>query len=178
MTYTYSSCFMADGTLADAFYFQRSDGVLVPPTDADVVEWLAAGNTPAHPSIAPRLISTANDIQQGVAGGGITVNVGTSSAPVNVKAATDSASLTLLLGAHSMALANSSATFTWVQSDGTTQNLTAAQITAIFIAVNQFIQSTFTSLSKVISAINAGTITTPAGVLSPPPAVTTWPVNS
>ncbi len=178
MTYTYSSCLLSDGSLADAFYFKRSDGTLVPPTDADVVAWLEAGNKPGAPSIAPQLIASASDTQQQIAAGGITVNVGTSSAPVNVKAATDLASLTLLLGAYSMGQTNANATFTWVQSDGTSQNLTAAQITTIFNAVNQFIQSTFTSLSKVISAIKAGTITTPAGVQSPPSGVTTWPVNS
>jgi hypothetical protein len=129
-------------------------------------------------SLANELMAGANQIQQQIASGGITVNVGTSQAPVNVKAATDPASLTLLLGAYSMAQANSGATFTWVQSDGTTQNLTATQITTIFNDVNQFIQSTFTSLSDVITAIKAGTITTSAGVLSPPSSVTTWPANS
>lgn len=129
-------------------------------------------------SLVDELMAGANQIQQRIANGGITVNVGTVSVPVNVKAATDLASLTLLLGAYSMAQANSGATFTWVQSDGTAQDLTSGQVTTIFNAVNQFIQSAFTSLSKVITAIKAGTITTPTEVQSPPSSVTTWPANS
>jgi hypothetical protein len=84
----------------------------------------------------------------------------------------------MLQGAATLAQAAPTQSFTWVQSNGASVSLTAAQVTQIFGAVATFIQSTFTSLSQVVAAINAGTITTRAQVDSPPSPVPAWPVNS
>jgi len=111
-------------------------------------------------------------------GGGISVNVGTSTAPQNVEAGTSTASLILLQGAAAMAQANSAATFQWVESTGASVTLTAAQMLTILGAVTTFLQATFNVLAAVLAAINAGTITTKAQVDTPPSPVAAWPVNS
>ena len=122
------------------------------------------------------IINYAGAKQQAIAVGGIKVNVGTSTAPSNIEASTDPTSLVLLQGAYSLAQANSSQTFQWVQGSGVAVTLTAAQIITLFNAVTAFVQSTFTTLAAVITAVNGGTITTTAQVdafASP-----AWPVNS
>ena len=124
--------------------------------------------------ITPTLVPYANAKQTAISGGGISVNVGTST----VECSTDVASLILLQGAASIAAANPSETFNWVPSTGTPVTLTAAQITTMFGAVSAFIQATFTTLSGVIAAINAGTITTTAQIDRPPSPIPAWPVNS
>jgi hypothetical protein len=169
----------SDGRLCSS-----ADQLIVPTTDGAYEAWLAAGNTPTQwprdtsgnqtiqsmqdvltpYGLFASLVGYAQSIQQKIAAGGITVNVGTSGSPVSVNVATDPASLTLLQGATMMAQANSSASFQWVQSSGVSVTLTATQITALFTAVSAFIQATFTALTVVINGINDGSITTTAQV--------------
>lgn len=124
--------------------------------------------------VAPTLAPYAKAKQAVISGGGISVNVGTST----VECSTDATSLILLQGAASIAAANPSQTFNWVPSAGTPVTLTAAQITTMFIAVSAFIQATFNTLSGVIAAIAAGTITTTAQIDTPPAPIPAWPTNS
>lgn len=132
------------------------------PTDAGLVK--------------SQLLAHAAAKQKTITSGGISVNVGTSGSPINVEAQTDTASLIMLQGAFTIAAANNAASFNWVQDTGASVTLTASQMTTIFNAVTAFIQSTFNTLSAVLAAINAGTVTTTAQVdafASP-----AWPVNS
>ncbi len=146
----------------------------------------AAGQPDTRPYAAPvlagaaQLAAYAQFKQSMIAGGGISVNVAASGSPQMVEASTDTQSLILLQGAASIAEANSSATFQWVQSNGTAVTLTAAQITTIFTAVSTFLQATFTTLAGVLAAINASpaTITTQAQVDTPPSPIPAWPTNS
>jgi hypothetical protein len=146
--------------------------------DISGLQWLDAHQTQPTPVEINTMIllQYATAKQQTIAVGGISVNVGTTQAPVNVKAETDPTSLVLLQGAYTLAAANSAATFQWVQVSGAPITLSAAQMTTIFTSVTAFIQSTFTALAAVIAAINADTVTTTAQVdafASP-----AWPVNS
>jgi hypothetical protein len=128
------------------------------PTDAGFIKWT--------------LLPYATAKQKSIMNGGISVNLGA----VTVEAATDPGSLVLLQGATTVATANSAATFEWVQNTGVTATLTAAQMITLFTAVTTFVQSTFTTLSAVLAAIGAGTITTTAQVDSF--ASPAWPTNS
>jgi len=124
----------------------------------------------------PGLLAYAAKKRNQVASGGITVNVGTVDAPINVEASTDVDALVLLQGAFLVGQANPSQSFQWVQSTGVSVTLTAAQITTMFVAVTAFVQATFVTLGAVLAAINAGTVTTVDqidGFASP-----AWPVNS
>ena len=144
--------------------------------------WLFNGTTFVQPSAGnytpAQLAAYAQVKQDQIMGGGISVNIGSSSAPQNVEAGTSTASLILLQGAAAMAQANSAATFQWVESSGASVTLTATQMLSILSAVTTFLQSTFTVLAAVLAAINAGTITTKAQVDTPPSPVAAWPVNS
>jgi hypothetical protein len=124
------------------------------------------------------LAAYANAKQNTIASGGISVSVGTSTAPQSVEASTSTANLILLQGAAALAQANSSATFQWVQSNGVAITLTATQVLTILSAVQTFLQQTFTTLAGVLAAITAGTITTQAQVDTPPSPIPAWPVNS
>jgi hypothetical protein len=179
------------------YVFSSASGTYVPTTDATYTAWTAQGYVPTQaaneqtllqilaglaPDIVAQfpagLIAYAQKKQQAISAGGVTVNVGPLGSPLNIEASTDPASLIMLQGAATLAQASSTQTFNWVQSNGATVTLTAAQITQIFGAVAAFIQSTFTALSQVVSAINAGTITTRAQVDTPPSPIPGWPVNS
>lgn len=132
------------------------------------------------PAISPPskadLIGYATWKQKELASGSVQVNIAASGPPVMVEASMDATSLIQLLGAAGKAQANSGATFNWVQTDGSSVTLTAAQVLTIDAAVTAFTQATYDALSAVISAINSGTVTTTAQVdafASP-----AWPVNS
>jgi hypothetical protein len=140
------------------------------------------GATFVQPSVGnytPAQLAACAQFKQGqIMVGGISVNVGTSTAPQNVQAGTDTTSLILLQGAAAMAQVNSAATFQWVEPTGVSVTLTATQMLAILSAVTTFLQSTFTVLASVLAAITAGTITTKAQVDTPPSPIAAWPVNS
>jgi hypothetical protein len=95
-----------------------------------------------------------------------------------VEASTDPVSLVLLQDAYAMEQANAAAAFNWVQKTGVSTTLTAAQMTTIFNAVTFFLQSTFNTLSQVMTAITGSTITTQAQVDTPRSPIPAWPVNS
>lgn len=160
------------------------DGVKKPPaTFTDLAQyqsyidaWTVANTPPAPLPVNLPVYAAAK--QAKIASGGISVNVGTQQSPQNVEASTDGASLVLLQGAYSLAQANANQTFQWVQPNGVPLTLTAAQIITIFNAVTVFIQDTFNTLAGVMSAIQGGTITTTAGVDSPPSPIPAWPANS
>jgi hypothetical protein len=179
------------------YVFSSASATYVPTTDATYQAWTALGYVPAQaaneqallqvlagvcPGLVAQfpagLIAYAQSKQQAIAAGGITVNVGTVGSALNVEASTDTQSLIMLQGAASLAQAAPTTAFTWVQSNGATVSLTAAQVTQIFGAVATFIQSTFNALSQIVSAINTGTITTRTQVDTPPSPVPAWPVNS
>jgi hypothetical protein len=179
--------------------FSSASGTYVPTTDTTYQAWLAASSTGRATPIlneqellavlqqqAPGVVmqtptglaAYANAKQNTIANGGISVNVGTTAAPQNVEASTNTANLILLQGAASLAQANSSATFQWVQSNGVAITLTATQVPTILSAVQTFLQETFTTLAGVLAAVTAGTITTRAQVDTPPSPIPAWPVNS
>lgn len=123
-----------------------------------------------------QLLAYAKSKRQTIADGGISVNIGSTGSPQMVEASTDTDGRALLNTAVGVAAANPSATTPWVPDDGMPVTLTAAQVLTIGPAVNTFIQSTFATLAAVITAINAGTVTTTAEVdafASP-----SWPANS
>lgn len=173
--------------------FSSASGTYVPITDTTYESWLAT----AHPSRiaseaelsavlaqqAPSvvmqtqagLLAYAVQKQASIASGGISVSVGGSA---TVEASTDVTSLVLLQGAASIAAGNSAATFQWVPHSGAPVTLTAAQMTTIFGAVSTFLQSTFATLSGLVAAIGAGTVTTKAAVDTPPSPIPAWPANS
>lgn len=157
-------------------------GVVSSASPSAFPSWLFNGTTFAQPSAGnytpAQLAAYAQYKQAQIMVGGISVNVGTSTALQNVEASTSTASLVLLQGAAAMAQANSSASFQWVESTGVTVTLTAAQILTILNAVTAFLQSTFSVLAAVLAAITAGTITTKAQVDTPPSPIAAWPVNS
>ncbi len=112
-----------------------------------------------------QLVTYAQNKQAMLSVGGITVG--------GVMCGTDTSSLVLLEGVYTIATADPSATFQWVEDNGVTTMLTAAQGIAIFDAVHAFIQATFTACAAVIALINNGTYTTTAQV-----DAYAWPVNS
>ena len=172
--------------------FSSARQAYVPVTDATYLAWRAA-NFPTQiiseveliavlaqqapgvvlPSNAG-LIGYAIGKQQAIAAGGISVAISSS---VTIEASTDTASLALLSTAVAVAQSNPSATTPWVQKNGTPVSLNAGEVLEILAAVSAFIQSTFATLSAVITAINGGTITT-RNQVDVPPSGPAWPVNS
>jgi Domain of unknown function (DUF4376) len=172
--------------------FSSASGSYVALADATYEAWLAAGNLPTIIDTEANLVAVlaqqaplvvvqtpagllayAAKKQGTISAGGVSVNIGGS---ITVECSTDPASLVLLQGAASIAASTPSQTFAWVPESGSPITLTAAQITTMFGAVSSFIQATFTTLAAVISAINAGTVTTKAQVDAFASPV--WPVNS
>jgi hypothetical protein len=177
--------------------FSGASGSYVPTSDATYQAWRAAGYWPTPlpdeqtladvvmtalpnvvPSLPAALMAYAQRKQAAIARGGISVNVGTAQSPNMVQASTDAESLILLQGAYTVTMtnANSNLNFNWAQSNGAAINLTAEQLITIFNAVTAFIQSTFNTLSGVLNAIRAGTITTQAQIDSPPAPIPPWPL--
>jgi hypothetical protein len=196
MPFTPRSWYWAVATKT-GYVFSSASASYVPTTDATYTAWTAQGYVPTQvaneqtlvqilagvcPGLVAQfpagLIAYAQSKQQTIATGGITVNVGTVGSALNVEASMDIHSLIVLQGAATLAQSAPTQTFTWVQNNGASISLTAAQVTQIFGAVAMFVQSTFTALSQVVAAINAGTITTRAQVDTPPSPVPAWPVNS
>lgn len=194
MNYNLADCYWLVSNNLSAGVFSSSRGIYVPSSDAAYLAWLASNVQPrtilneqellvvlaqqapgAVMQTPSGLAAYANAKQTAIMAGGISVNIGTVAWPQLVKCGTDVGSLVLLQGAQSMAAANATATFNWVQSNGVSVTLTAAQIITIFNAVTAFLQATFTTLSQVLQSISAGTIKTRSAVDSPP---TAWPVNS
>lgn len=153
---------------------KRAAYVLV--TDVTYIAWLAAGNR------ATRIVSevSLNDVLNGqsIAGltavpaliaysaaaryaketGGITVN--------GVAMPTDRQTQAQLTGAYSFAQSNSAVTIQWKMPDGSFMALTAAQISAIAVAVAMHVQTCFAVEQQLDASINATppTITTSAQV--------------
>jgi hypothetical protein len=121
-----------------------------------------------------QIIAEANVFQTTLMKGGISINLGI----ITVECGTDVASLVLLQGAFAMATQNPSMTFSWVSSTNVTATLTSTQIITMYEAITAFIQATFTTLSAVVAAIQAGLITTQTQIQNPPSPITPWPVNS
>ena len=157
-------------------YYDPLTGLLTVPdsmkTQADAVH---ASLGPARNNV---LISYAQNKQNMIASGGISVNVGPQNAPQFVKASTDAMSLALLMGALLASQSNLQQIFPWVQTNGITINLTGAQVQTVFATVTAFVQSTFSVCSAVIAGINAGTITSKTQVDTPPQPIAAWPVNT
>ena len=145
--------------------------------------WTYNGTVLAPPASAPSSLSAAQLIAYAqkkaltIEGGGITVNIGTASATQSVECATDPNTVLKLQIANGVAQANSSVTQAFPFPSGVV-TLSAVQIQAIFTAVIGFWQQVTTTLAAVVSAINAGTITTAAQVDLPPSPVPSWPANS
>ncbi len=151
-------------------------GITVIPWTAPMSSLSRIGPTPPNPRFDTRpyatptlnttqLIAYTQLKQNILMSGGITVG--------GVACGTDTASLALLEGLYTLATADGSATFQWVEDDGATIVLTAAQGITIFQAVHAFIQSTFTACAAVIANINSNTYTTIAQV-----DAYAWPTNS
>jgi hypothetical protein len=174
--------------------FSSASGTYVPVSDPTYVNWLAVYNMPTAigteadliavlavqaPDVVMQstagLISYANAKQTVIMNGGTLVSVGNG---VVVECSTDPASLILLQGAATIAASTPGATFNWVPKNSNPITLVSAQMTAMFAAVTAFLQASFTTLGQVITAINAGTITTKAAIDTPPSPIPTWPVNS
>lgn len=161
-----------EADLADVL--KRNGGVMLP--------WISGAPSFVQPAPGTyskgQLIAYANAKQSALSASGTSVNVGTTDTPQMIHADTDPGSLALLSGAATVAGVNPSQTFHWVPANDQPITLTAAQITALFIAVSAFIQSTFSALASVIAAINSGTITALDQVDNPPsPPSMPWPAS-
>jgi hypothetical protein len=115
------------------------------------------------------LIAYAYEKQEAISGGGVFIN--------GVAVSTTAQGLVNLAGAVQLAQLNSGQIFNWVQNSGTA-TLNSGQVIALGESVGAWVQSSFTTLGRVIAAVNAGTITSYAQVDSPPSPIPAWPVNS
>lgn len=134
--------------------------------------------TPTPPS-ATALSRYANTVQSNLANGGYTANAGSTGGPaVPVQVTTTTDGMRFLQGAVSVAQQVPTQTFSWVQSDGSTIPLTAAQIIQVGLQVAAFEQEGFNTLSAVTAAIVAGTIKAKAQIDTPPAPIPAWPSNT
>jgi len=115
------------------------------------------------------LIAYAYEKHEAISGGGVFIN--------GVAVSTTAQGLVNLAGAVQLAQLNSGQIFNWVQNSGTA-TLNSGQVIALGESVGAWVQSSFTTLGRVIAAVNAGTITSYAQVDSPPSPIPAWPVNS
>lgn len=121
-----------------------------------VQQGLQAPSNPTVSQLQTYVSSKANSIMNA----GINVN----SIPVG----TTTAGIALLTGAHDFVTANPNATVNFVVSPNQTVVLSAAQVTAMWSAVTQFIQAVFTAEATAYAEINA----------QPPTVTTTTQVDS
>lgn len=131
--------------------YPEGSGPVVDP-EIDLSGYVAA----AAAWVKSSLIVVAQQKQAALAAAGITV----STSQGDVRASTDTASLTLLQGAFTVAQAHAEQSFQWVQDNGVAVTLSSADISAIFSAVVTHLQATFATLASVIASINDGDVTT------------------
>jgi hypothetical protein len=166
------------------------DGVSIVPWD-DLSTLLRFGTAPAaradgrplpdmRPFILPaalteaELSSYASYRQSVAAQGGLTVNVAASGAPAqNVRVNTTQGDLTNYTGLYLLAAGNAAYTTNWVNADGTSLTLTAAQIATVATSASGLVQASFGTLAAVNAAIAAGTVTTLAEI-----DAAAWPSNA
>jgi hypothetical protein len=120
----------------------------------------------AAPIATPaQLVAYAQAKQAKIAAAGVTINLGTAAAPLNVSVDTSAAGRVDLTGLAQMAAINPSFSTTWYQASGAI-TLTAAQLVALGEAVLAWIASTYAALAAVEAAIAASppTITTTAEI--------------
>ncbi|HZU64962.1 MAG TPA: hypothetical protein VFF98_14850 [Novosphingobium sp.] len=137
--------------------------------------WTAIAADEAHtianpPPSAAQLLAYAQARRQVVADGGITVNVGTTAAPVACAANTSASGVSDL--AVMLLQAEASGSTTFYQSGGDV-TVTTAQIQTIQQAVASFIGATWATLNTVSAAISAGTVATTAEI-----DAASWPATS
>lgn len=130
------------------------------------------------PPTKAELLTYAYAKQSAVASGGVTVNVGTSEAPIEVTTSTDAQGQNDLTSAAVLATLNPSQVFDWVEDSGTVQ-LTGAQIITLGVGVGVFRQLTFTILGGLVSGINSGGVTNYAQIDTPTEVgLQAWPPNA
>ena len=166
--------------------FETVNGVKEPPskfTDVSPFQslidaWNVANTPPAPaPWTKDQLIAYAQGKQLIVACGGFTVNANPSGAALNVSVATGSPYDNYLSSAVQLAQmmlsgVAPSQNISWDQSSGAVP-LTPAQVVTVGLEVAALIQQSFSVLSALRTAINAGTITTVAQIDN-----AAWPINN
>jgi hypothetical protein len=166
-----------DHTLEDCFAPDIA-AAFKPRGSADV-GWRWDGNANAFiappaplPPDSAALTAYAKRKRAIVAGGGFTVNVGTSDAPVLVRVKTDAEGWASLGRATTLSSLNPSQIFPWVQGSETFE-LSAAQIQSINLKVNTLDQDTRAVLADALVKISSGAIVSTAEI-----DALAWPVNS
>ena len=101
--------------------------------------------------------------------GGITVNVGSTSAPVEVDVASDVNGRDLVAGNVQYAGLCSQAgqpapTFNWINDSGAKITLTAPQMMSIGLTLRAFVQATYDALGAMLADIANGAVTTTAQI--------------
>jgi hypothetical protein len=149
---------------ADAERLVYEGGELLVPSD--LVSAVLAIDKTKTPTNA--LIAYANGKQWAIATGGFTATV--AGTPRNF--ATDTISQGLMEGKVArLGQANPPTSFDWQFETGFV-TIAAADFLSAAIAVADFVQATFSTLKTVLAAIQAGTVTTTAGI-----DAASWPVN-
>jgi hypothetical protein len=123
------------------------------------------------------LVNYAYRKHQAIVAGGVTIDLDGGAGKISILTDTDIGGRVNLSGAVQLSQLDPSMTFNWVQSSGIV-TLKADQVETLGKAVGVWVQNTFTTLGEVISAINAGTITTYDQIDTPPEPIPAWPVNS
>jgi hypothetical protein len=127
---------------------------------------------------AAQLTAYASAKLQQISNGGVTINVGTASQPLNVSADTSAdgkSNLSGILQGYTLGVLTGS--YTWYQASGSLL-LTEAQLQAVSTGVMSFVASVYATWQAVMAAIGTGTITTTAQIDIPPASIVKWPVNS
>lgn len=178
---------VAEGCALAECYHPDYVAACVQADDSVQLGWVTVdgGTTFSAPVVEPpspaQLATYAEARQAALMVGGFAYDVapGGEAAEI-VRADTDVSGRLNLAGLVTLAQLNPSLTSVWVQAGGGL-TLTAAEITALGVAVGTFVVQTYQALAVVLAAIAAGTITTtaqvdaaawpePSGALNPPAA--------
>jgi hypothetical protein len=166
--------------IADSSFVAPTGAILVPSSTAQI-GWTYNGSTfspPAPSSLTEaQLLAYAQQKLNTISAGGLTVNVAASVQPsesASVSTTTDGRADILGLMVE---ISQGATSITWYQSSGNL-TLTVAQVNIIAAAVAALRSSAYATWSAIVTAINAGTITTTAQIDTPPAPIPAWPLNS
>lgn len=144
--------------------------------------WVYANGVWAAPAVATptqaELVAYASAKQEAICDGGIAVNVGSASTPVEANVASDVKGRGLVTGCVQLIGVASQAgqpapTFPWINNDGTQLSLTAPQMMTIALALGNFVQATYGALGTVLAAIAAGSMASTSQI-----DAATWPATT
>jgi hypothetical protein len=120
------------------------------------------------------LIAYAEWVEGNVQTGGFNLNLAPAGqAARNVWVSTTASSLTNYLGLYLLAAQNPAYSSTWLNNDGTTTTVNAAQIVQISNAAVAHVQASFNALAAVIGGVMGGSIASVADVDG-----AAWPSNA